>query len=96
MCIVRPGFEDVWAIVLLQIAFKSEDLPTLERPRNVTSGHEPNAIVANFGADQRNFGVWSVKYLEACLSWIGLGGRVSQCQEIHGKKSLEEYFDRSR
>lgn len=51
--LVRPGFEDVQQTSCPIIAFKSELLPTFDRPRNATSGStDESGVVRNLAADQ--------------------------------------------
>lgn len=63
------------------IAFSKELLPTLERPRNATSGStEERGVVRNLLADHSFRGEWrdGMKILSAKASWEGVGGLVSQ------------------
>lgn len=64
-------------------AFRSDDLPTFERPRNATSGIEEvvRGVWRNFEAEKSFTGVWGgegVKRVFAVWSWDGVGGLVSQ------------------
>lgn len=63
------------------MAFNNELFPTLERPRNATSGWmEDKGVVRNLLADHSFNGEWreGVKTLSANASCAGVGGFVSQ------------------
>lgn len=78
---VRPGLDDVQHMFCPMIALSSELLPTLERPRNATSGStEESGVVRNLLADHILRGEWreGVNILSAKASWDGFGGLVSQ------------------
>lgn len=90
--LVRPGLDDVQQTSWPMMAFKSELFPTLERPRNATSGSiEDMGVVRNLLADHNLIGEWrdGMKSLSAKASWAALGGFVSQYElRSDGVRSL--------
>ena len=57
MVFVLPRFLLVLQMLLAKRAFRREDLPTLERPRNAISGTEVKGMLRKREAEKRRVGV---------------------------------------
>src|SRR5579883_2175909 len=73
MACVRPGVEETCACFEPTSAFSRLDLPTLDRPRNATSGAPGLGNCSGARAERRNFGRRRIPSIVAERRGAGLG-----------------------